>query len=214
MEIQIGSNVKTLLLQFSFSNIDNVPTSLWDVKSESKEESVERNKRNKSAGGRTGTRSIELIKEPYPTEVILAGLPEDLAEGGWVMVEALYQPRRNIHSPGQIYHAVRFLFVPKRFHEKDDQQQIEFKRFRPVAYAELVGMVNLALWRVRAFKNPSYANGAEIANLFSVSVNFEGRVPLFSSDGSPALGEGSQPIKPHSVLRLIGDKLCLSNSSH
>jgi len=159
--IELNDTIRLVALQFSFLNPGLIPVSMKRkrLNRETQEELVERKSHS------SGVMVIE------PTErCSLLKFPMELEEAGYEMVGALYEERINYKNPsGGTYHMVRFLFARHEFAGFSE----DFKKARDVACVELQRICEIALWRVRAFSNPFYKNGEEIAAQRAISINFE-----------------------------------------
>jgi hypothetical protein len=196
-----------VMLQFSFSNPDVVPAVAKRMAQETPEEQVKR---------KSYSNGVVLIE---PTErCSLAKLLGELEAAGYEMVDAFYKKRIDAKDPHgkRMYHMSRFLFARREFVELSD----EFKKVREAIRTELRSICESAMWRVRSFSNPFYKNGVEIPNQRAVSINLEGRRPLFNSAGnrlkvwqrntlSEKVGTAPLPIQPTHELRIIYSALAL-----
>jgi len=204
--VSLDGSVRLVSLQFSFSNSRVVPLAIRWVDRETLYEQDDRHRHRKS-----GTMVIE------PTEK--SSLVEFLGElegAGYELVDALCQERPHPKNPRQIYSVVRFLFARCEFVDLSD----EFKKVRDNIRAKLSEMCRVAMWRVRAFSNPFYENGEEVAGQRALSINLEAREPLFRPDGQPVtrwqkdeegerVGDAPLPIKPDYRLRILSDTVQL-----
>ena len=191
---------RVLRLQFSFSNQEHVPVSIKDLRRESLERTVERAERRKNTA--SGSEQLWDPDKHNTVDSSLIKLPVGLMDANLLLVEALYQERNSTTHEGMSYHTVVFFWSPEQFATR---REPFFSRFSPIAFAELQGICDLAMWRVRAFRNPFFEDGKPILGQFSYSLNFEVRSPLFDLDGQPARGQGGQPAQPKNIL------LCRSN---
>jgi hypothetical protein len=188
-------------MQFSFSNINVVPTSVKKLELEMLEERNER-KTYKGNG--------EVIIKPIENVSLVEFL--DNLEVGYELVDAFYQPRIDPKDPrgNRIYHMVRFLFARRKYVKLSD----EFKEVRSTIYAELRKICEQAMWRVRAFLNPFFMDDEEVLGQRALSINLEARKPLFHPDGQPVtvwqkdergnrVGETPFPLKPDYYLTTL-----------
>src|SRR3972149_9877630 len=166
-------NVRMIVVQFSFSNPEVIPSG---IKRRNRETAFEHVARKLQA---TGERVIEPTKN-----VFLGHLVGDFEGNGFELVDAFYQARPDHDDLKGTYHTVRFLFARHEF----ATPSAEFRMVRDAIRAELREMLRTAFWRVRAFLNPFYQNGEEIAGQRSLSINLEVRVSRFLPDGSPGGG--------------------------
>ena len=190
-----------ITMQFSFSNPKAVPKSVFGMmKKETPEESSERKQRA------TGKIFIEPTKKCQVRDVVT-----DLADQGYILIEAFHQERYDPKKPLFPYHAVRFVFVHQDFFEENKSNK-EFEGKKPEVLRDLAQMCEIALWSVRGFDNPFFQNDVEIKGQRAISINLEARTPLFHPDSTPVLvwekdaqgnkiGDGPKPIKPTGALR-------------
>lgn len=171
---------------------------------ETSSESSERQERKEQGSGE------QIIA---PTEkCCLLPFSEDLEMAGYALVDAIYQNRQRYGggpNTDKTYHAVRFTFAR---HELATPSE-EFLKVRDEIRGEFGAMCCDALWRVRAYKNPFFLKGEEVAGQTAVSINLEARIPLYRPDGSlvtvwqkdehgERIGNAPVPIKPDHYLSL------------
>lgn len=192
--------VRMIQLQFSFSNGKHVPTSVSERKQETQEESAERKARG------NGVVFLE------PTQMCaLDKVLDDLVEQHYILVDAFTQTRFNPKAPKVPYYMVRFVFIHRDFYVADGKNG-DFIMKRDEIIRDFALLCKSALWRVRGFNNPFFQNDTEVPGNRFISVNLEGRTPLFQPDGKPILvwdkdGQGNRlgnepkPLKPLSNLR-------------
>jgi hypothetical protein len=161
---------RLVMLQFSFSNPGIIPDAIRKREPESKNESTARKARQ---GG------ILAIEQHENTNI--AEFVKQLSDSGYVLVDGFYQARQDVKNPKQMYHVVRFTFAKDTYAEVTD----EFKEIQPKLIADLRIITTNAFWRARAFSNPFYKDGEEVAGFTAPSFNFEARVPRFLPDGKP-----------------------------
>lgn len=201
MSFLISSSVRMIALQFSFSNPDVVPEAVKELPAETQEERVTRKSRA------TGT----LVVEPVHNVSIFDFLG-DLDTAGYQLVDALYKERIDDHD--RSFYMTRFIFV----RQEHVQMSPEFQRQQAAVYAALHSIVLAAMWRVRVFNNPFYQKGEEVPGVRMLSINMEGRSPLFQPDGQPILVcakdpatgrkiRPAQPIKASKRLAIIDNSV-------
>lgn len=196
----LDDTVRLVILQFSFTNPDAIPPSVKRLDSETHKEHVERRARSSGV----------MVIEPTEKCSIVEFLCE-LETEGYKMVDALYKERIDPKDPrgNRIYHMVRFTFAGRKFVEMSD----EFRGIYDVIRAELDCICKQAMWRIRAFNNPFYANGEEDFLYRALSINIEARQPLFQSDGQTVkvwqkdkdgrrVGDAPLPLKADYALRI------------
>lgn len=170
----LGSEVRIVKLQFSFSNSDVIPASVKRVARETLDEMIERK------GPGAGVMVIQPTERCSILEFI-----EELEASGYELVDAFYKARIDKKDPriARTYHMVRFVFARNEFAEPS----AEFVTKRGVIRADLEKICDDAMWRVRAFLNPFEKNGKEIEGVKALSVNLEARVPFLLPDGKPVV---------------------------
>jgi len=196
-------DVRMVTIQFSFSNREVVPAVIRQRNRETPFEYVARHLRT------AGKRVVE------PTEnVYLEKFLTELEAAGFELVDAFYQCRPKGENLDRTYYMARFLFARRAF----AVPSAEFALVRDSIRTELQEMLHTAFWRVRAFLNPFYQNGKEVAER-SLSINLEHRVPLYHSNGSPVTARRKengkkigdpQPLLPDFLLTVWGGDLLLA----
>lgn len=182
--VTLNDTVRLVAMQFSFLNPVLVPASVKRLNRETQGEHMERKSHS------SGVMVIE------PTEKCsLVEFLGELEAAGYEMVDALYKERINYKDPSgkSTYHMVRFLFARREFAGFSD----EFKKAHDDIRTAFVEMCRVAMWRVRAFSNPFYKNGEEIAGQRAVSVNLE--LPLASW----------RQVKTDHCLRIVDDAITI-----
>lgn len=170
MPVTLDTSVRLVTLQFSFSNGGVVPVTIRRLPEETIEERVAR-KSYPSNG----------VMAIFPTEKCsLAEFVEELKAMGYELGDASYKKRMDgkDYRGNKKYYMVRFVFARHEFAHLSD----ETKKLREIFYAELQRICEEAHWRVRAFLNPWYKNGEEVSGQHVISINMEGRRPLFEAD--------------------------------
>lgn len=143
----------------------------------------------------------------------------ELDSAGYRLVDAFYKERIDAKDTRckRKYHMVRFLFAHPDFVKISD----EFKKVDGSIHDELLKICLSALWRVRAFSNPFYENGEEVANQGVISINLEARNPLNHPDGQPVMvwqkdergnrmGDAPLPLVPQYSLHLGENSVVIS----
>ena len=158
---------------------------------------------------RSGPSGVMVIE---PTEnCSLAEFLGELEVAGYEMFDALHEERIDPKDPcgKSVHHMVRFLFARKEF----VKISTEFEGARIAIRSELQSICETTMWRVRAFSNPFYQDGEEIAGQRALSINLEVRRPLFCPDGQPVMvwkkngngervGDAPLPLKPSRHLHI------------
>lgn len=200
--VVLDRHVRLVALQFSFSNHLAIPAWMKRPNRETQKGRVVRKSRTTG-----GTLVIE------PTEKCsIAEFLGDLEVAGYGLVDYFYEVRIDARDPRgeRTYYMARFLFARHEFVELSD----EFKGMRDTIRAVLSEICRAATWRARAFSNPFYKNGEEVAGQCAVSINFEARQPFFRSDGQLVVvwqknergnrvGDAPLPLKPDYCLRVV-----------
>ena len=198
--VMLEKDVRVVMLQFSFSNPNVIPSWVKRLNPETQDELLDRKSRS---GG------ILVIK---PTEgCSLAGFIREINMSGYEMVDAFYKKRINAKDPNgkNKYHTVRFIFVRHEFAEVSN----EFKNVRNIISAQLLKICEDAIWRVRLFFNQFYKDGKDINGQYALSINLEARKPLCCSDGQSVtewqrdengkrVGEAPLPLKAKYCLHV------------
>ena len=200
--VAIDGSVRLVALQFSFSNINIVPEILQERELDT---TADRNERKAREG------SGEMVIMSTENSSLVKFL-NDLEASGYELVDAFYQPRVHPKNPRILYSMVRFLFARREYVDLSD----EFRKTRDVTYAELRKICEQAMWRVRAYLNPCFKDNEEVPGQHALSVNLEGRKPLFLPDGQPVVvwqkdeegnrvGDAPLPLKPDHSLRIVDE---------
>lgn len=195
------ANTRLLALQFSFSNRAIVPECLPVRSAETTEEHIVRQDRKERG-------ETEVLMEPTPN-VSLSRVLEDLDGAQYDLVDAFYQSR--IGKNGR-FQMLRFLFARRAFATPSDHCIF----LRDEYLSALQRIVDEAFWRVRAFRNPYFANGVVVEGQQTLSINMEARVSRFLPDGQPVVvwerdeerkkvGEHPHPLRPEHELRIGPD---------
>jgi len=192
---------RLVLVQFSFSNSDAIPQVVKRLKPETTEEQAERKSHSNGV----------LVIEPT-ANVSLVDFLGELEAAEFEIVDAFYKERIDPKDPRKkrTYHTVRFTFAHREYVDLSD----EFKKVRDVIRTEFLEVCKKAMWRVRAFLNPYFEDGAEVAGLSTICINLEGRQPLFLPNGQPVvvwqkdeggnrMGQAPIPLQPKYYLRVV-----------
>ena len=208
MQTKLGSSIRLVTLQFSFTNPDVVPSCVKRLSHETQEQAVAR-----KAMPTPGQPVIQ------PTEdASLMRLPSALEKVGYELVDAFYKPRIDQKS-GRTYHMVRFVFAHHDYVNLSD----EFKRVRNTIRVALDEVCIQAMWRVRSFVNPFFKDGTQCDGQSALSLNFEARKPLFLPNGQPVVvwqrdangekvGEAPLPLKAKVAVSVQDQAVQLLNA--
>lgn len=199
--LNLDDSVRLVMLQFSFSKVKYVPSSVRTIEPETEEDWFQRKDRGRVKG--------EVVISPIQNISLLEFL-DDLREEGFELVGAFHKPRNN-ESGGPMHQMVRFTFARKENVNITD----EFRARRDAVLADLTEMCRTVMWRVRAFLNPFFCNeSSETENERVFQICLEVRTPLFRPDGTPVtvwqrdkngekVGDASLPLTPDYRLRVI-----------
>jgi hypothetical protein len=81
----------------------------------------------------------------------------------------------------------------------------------PAVFCELQEIVQLALWRIRMYKNPHFSKGVAIVGQKALSINLEVRRPLYTPDGRPSKYDGQPVIAEKKLVLNAGGEFNLVN---
>jgi len=202
--LELGNHVRMVALQFNASKSAFIPTALRHWLINAGRETPEKRVIRKSPP----VAGVKVIEETE--RCLLRDLPKEIEAAGYELVDVLYEERIDVKDPTgrRTYHMVRFLFARHEFAEVSE----DFKTVRNTAHDALRHICESAFWRVRAFVNPFYKDGEDVAGFNAASINMEVRVPLFQNDGSPVLERRKDehgkkvgdplPLKPDYSLRI------------
>ena len=206
--MKLTSDVRMVLMQFSFSNPNAVPDVIRRVEPENWTGGVQRRMRS------TGV----MVMEPTPSCSMLE-FPAELEDQGYELVDALVQkrPDQKDRTGKAVYHAVRFTFVRREFASELSEA---FQNVRGIIREELLEMCCDALWRVRAFDNPFFRDDEEVPGQRVLVVNLEARTPLFRANGEfvtvwqkdaagNRVGDEPLPLEPTHHLRIVDGTVSL-----
>lgn len=187
-------SVRSIMLQFSFSNAKVVPKSIEPRNPESLDDAF---KREKHANGR---RVIDPVKN-----VDVLTFVEGLTNGGYKLAKAFSQKRPKTDDPSQSYYIARFDFEPweEDFEHGDASARHNVNALKKMCYE--------AMWQVKVFVNPFFSDGKEVAGEYTVSINMSFRQPLYNNVGKPIkrwrkdedgerVGEAAVPLRPDYCL--------------
>lgn len=199
--LQLSSDVRAVLLQFSFSNKNLIPPWVYDAS--------EKRRPTKEDGGK------EVISATQ--DCSLVGFVEAFVEGNYKLVDAFTQERSYGNNPRSFYYIVGFVFVRTEFARVSES----YMEFRDVIIGGLKDLCNQSFWRVRAYINPSRdKDGQEVPGLKEISINMEARKPRVDANGEliklwerdekgRKVGDKPLPLKPAFNLVLEGDEIKL-----
>lgn len=200
--LKLDKTVKSLYLQFSFSNENAVPGWLPLKEEETQAESKERRERKTHGTGM----SVCVIQSTEGCS--LESLLDKIKAAGFTLVNAYYQPRVDPNNPWKRWFMARYIFV-----RNEDVTRDELGEYREEIETGLKDLCLLAFWRVRAWRNPFFKNDEPVDGLFAASVNLEARKPRYQPNGSPIVvwqkdsagnrvGTAPQPLEPTHILTI------------
>jgi hypothetical protein len=199
---------REISLQFSFNNPASIPQFLEDLPEESAEIAAVRGQLNEKGSGTDLTNGGQFRGKM----VDLRNLPVGLLNSEYELVGVWKQKRiqtKTGWAKGKPYWMIRF-----RFRLKDQLAEYQAKigkqawqelvEKRPMLLGELVTTCSLAFWQVRAWRNPWFQDGQILPGVYAISLNFEGRQPLYEWDPPKALGDEDLPpqFEPDAVFNI------------
>jgi hypothetical protein len=199
---RLGSHIRLVFMQFSFSNPSNVPTSVSQLDEEPEDERAA--KKSLDVG------SIQLIE--VTEDVFILPFLNSLEQAGYEMINAFYKNRQDTRSH-RFYQMVRFAFARKEFVTISE----EFRYKRQIILPDLQKMCLLAMWRVRSYQTPFFRDHNPVPGQYTMSINLEVRNPLYKKDGTPIMIQPkdanglpvgiARPLVPKKELRIMGDSV-------
>ncbi len=188
-QVVLDESVRMVMVQFACSNPSVIPENARERRKESPKGRFVR--KHKYVPGQQVIEPVENIS--------LSAFLGELEQAGYVLVDAFSQRRKNTEEKHQpFYYVARFSFVREEYVQGSE----EFEEVREVLRHELQEICNLALWRVRAFKNLFFHNGEQIPGQYAVSINFEARTPHPTTPNSV-------PLTPKGSLRIVDNSIQL-----
>jgi|GEM_PF-1544366 len=208
MNIKLFPTDRLLMVQFDLNNYQALPFCLPRIEKEDHAASTKRRAANRISAA--DTRLAEIGR----TKISTSYLPISLHAGGYVLVDAQHRERVDQHKKDVLYHAIRYTFIRRTFEELEDKTRLEaFRPFRGVHHAGFQELCELALWgKFRVYRNPFYENHVEIPGQYAISLNFDGRKPLF--DGQKAAASFTPETVPDYSLVMVNGALMLDTSMH
>ena len=184
-----GGKVRQIGIQFSFNNEDVVPHSVLV--------------HERPVCVVSEKRAPGIIVFPEQEQCSLKEILQDISKD-YVLTDVVYEERPKGGTREATYHMVRFIFS-----EKGGAKRVADHDGLVNALIELV---NDAFWKTRAFSNPWYIDGAEVAEQRSLNIACCARTPVKNSLGQPVLArkrddKGKKvgdpvPIEPHHILSI------------
>ena len=158
-------------LQFNCRDEKIIPRSIKRIEREGLESSDQR--KNRHSGQ-------ILIQTAEP--ISLEALVSDLAGQDYLLVGALGQQRRDQRDPTRMYYMSRFSFAQPDATKRGFD---DFVQVRPQIIADLQRIIDQAIWQMRAYDNPYFREGVEVAGERMLSLNFDARLLLRQADNQP-----------------------------
>ena len=167
------ADTRLVLLQFTTSNDNQIPRSLFCLSGQKKEERETAIQKKEARGNQ----SRVLIQPGHsgpqddPQKVDAQLLPVQLLESGFEFVDATIQKRPKTETSLEHY-AMRFFFARNEYAEIDRDFQT---RFCTIAFFGLESLLSFGLWKLRCYKNE---RNDKTGRWQMASINFDHREPL------------------------------------
>lgn len=221
----LDASVRKVTLQFSMSHGNQVPRWVTWVKPETTGERSIR-----KAASVPGEQFLFPEKEKDGSgrdvnDASLVYLVDDLIAAGFTLVEAIAQERLPIKAGAPAYAMVRYSF----YREELADCSSDFLRNMGKIMDDLKRFLELATWRVRGFRNPSFSkDGVIVSDAYSISVTMEARNPLFVGNdktkpqvrwqkdaNGDRVGDAPLAVVPGSYVSIIDNEvsLCVEQSA-
>jgi hypothetical protein len=204
----VNEKDREISLQFSFMNLAAIPQFLEDLPEESTEDATDRRQLNNKATGVDLTNGGQFRGKM----IDLRRLPADILRTDYELVGVWKQKRLQTKKgwgENRPYWMIRFRFCNQdhlteyraKMGEQAWQAMVEK---RPMLLGELVTICSLSFWQMRAYRNPWFQNGNLLPGVHFISLNFEGRQPLYEWDSPKSLGDDDLPpqFKPNAVFKI------------
>ncbi len=195
--IQGDGNDREITLQFSFTNMAAIPQFLEDLPEESLENATARREMNSHGTGTDLTNGGQFRGKMIDLRELPAGILQTDYELVGVWKQQRLQTKQG-WAQGRPYWMIRFRFRHKN-HVAEYRSAIgeeawkEMIKKRPMLLGELVTICSLSFWQMRAWRNPWFQDGDLLPGAHFISLNFEGRQPLYEWEPSKALGDDDLP---------------------
>lgn len=162
---------------------------------------------------RTSHASIGSLIIQNVEKIDVSALMLQLVSSGYQLVDA-FQQERTHEKGGRTYNIVRFTFSVKEHATPSE----EFLKIKPAMMNALYEMVTSSFWKVRAYRNPFFEKGIEVAEEYAVSIDLAERVPRFDGNGrlvsvwlkdglGNRIGDSPVPISPDGEIHLQDDQI-------
>lgn len=192
----VNEKDREISLQFSFSNFSAIPQFLEDLPEENMENAVARNQLNAKGSG------VDLTGGQFLKKMVdLRGLPAGILRTDYELVGVWKQQRiqtKKGWAQNKPYWMIRFRFRHKKYLSEyrtrmGEPAWEEMIKKRPMLIGELVTICSVAFWQMRAWRNPWFQDGDILPGVHAISLNFEGRQPLYEWDPPKELGDDDLP---------------------
>jgi len=195
----LDGKIRLVMMRFCFSNMDIVPTCL----------------KQRPLSIKTGDEKGRLYLPPVQWASGLSFLP-DLDQLDYTLADAFFQVTYTPHQAA----IVRYDFPLKEECEISPKTQAEL----PECHKSLRRLLGLSLWRIRVFVNPFFYDDVLVENQFTLSVNLEGRVPMFGKHmvrrvdwekdvTGKKIGVEPVEVRPRWFLRIEDGEACFKQAS-
>jgi hypothetical protein len=193
----VEKNDREISLQFSFTKPEAIPQFLEDLPEESSDTALVRQERSAKGAGIDLTNGGQFRGKM----VDLRELPARILQTNYELVGVWKQQRLQTKqgwAQNKPYWMIRFRFRHKNtvadYRSKlGEQAWQDMVEKRPMLIGELVTICSLSFWQMRAWRNPWYQDGKELPGVHAISLNFEGRQPLYEWDPPKRLGDEDLP---------------------
>jgi len=209
----VNAKDREISLQFSFTSQEKIPQFLEDLPEEDMTGAMARKQLNEKGTG------VDLTGGKFREKMVdVRSLPAGLSQMNYELVGAWKQERKQTKEgwgKGKSYWMIRFRFRHKDYldeyrakmgatPEAAETAWQEMVAKRPILLCELVTICSLAFWQVRAWRNPWYQDGQLLPDVYNISLNFEGRQPLYEYEPKKELGDEDLPpqYKPDYVFNI------------
>lgn len=207
-----GIQDRVITLQFSFTSLAAIPQFLEDLPEENRGDSEARRQLNNKGVGE------DLTNGQFRGKMVdLRKLPAGLLTSDYELVGVWKQQRLGGWNKNALYWMVRFRFCHKNYlaeywSNAGEQAKQDMIAKKPMLLGELITICELAFWQVRAWRNSFYRDGRIVPNAYAISLNFEGRQPLYEWEPPKEIGFHDLPPqhKPDAIFNIARKekKLC------
>ena len=219
----LNASVRKVTLQFSMSHGNQVPRLVTWIKPEC---FAERSLRKAAAvPGEQFLIPENDASGRGVNDVSLIYVVDDLIAAGFTLVEAIAQERSSNKAGAPAYAMVRYSF----YRNELAKHSSDFLQNMANIVRDLQEFLELALWRVRGFRNLYFQeDGTVMDGAYGISVNMEARNPLFVGNdmtkpqvrwqkdaNGDRVGDAPLPVVPGSYVSVIDNEvsLCVEQSA-